>query len=331
MKHKINNNYILESNSESLICTGNYSEVYKCNATIKKTSKNKFNWFLNCITVNTSDDEMMNDEVIIKSITNNKPSISKLLNNEILCLLELDVEPHIIHLIHMNNLEHTALYNNKFLVMEYCKGGDLFDYYIKQRNDLFSEKEVKIIMYQIIRAVGECHKHNIIHGDIKMENIGLVYPNDIYNLRLLDFGGAIKFNKKVYTNDNNNLHNEYVDINNLQYSRHFTPPELITSNSILIPVDNLIFIDFWELGILMYLLLTKRYPYEGKTDNDIKKNIKLGRLKWPNTNNTTISTECKKFVESLLVHDPIRRCNLDFLMEHPETQTIFNDIIGEVY
>lgn len=73
----------------------------------------------------------------------------------------------------------------------------------------------------------------------------------------------------------------------------FMPPEIVSSQDI--SVDSRI--DSWSLGILMFYCLTKRYPFEGKTAGEIKKNIIEQKLKFPQTPHIeNISTPCKKFI-----------------------------------
>ena len=53
--------------------------------------------------------------------------------------------------------------------MEYCEGGDLFHQLLKEK--YFNEHAVALIMYKIISAVKHMHIKNIIHRDLKLENI----------------------------------------------------------------------------------------------------------------------------------------------------------------
>lgn len=264
------------------ISNGNYAIV--CHSELKAHYKPK-RIFFSCI--GTQIDETINDDIIVKIP---KRKYEKVLSQEINNLLELQDEPHIIHII---KFENTLLYDKYYFATECCKGGDLCNYYLNN-DKIFNEEEVKIIMKQLILAIRECHRHNIIHGDLKLENIGLVRENDISFIKLLDFGGAIKITKGDNLCEPNKM--------NIQASRHYIPPELKFSYTL--HEKDLIYIDFWELGVIMYALLTKQFPYERVE--------KINKIVWPK-NMDYISPEMKSIVEKLLVKNPLERCNIDLM------------------
>jgi serine/threonine protein kinase len=337
MKHKLpiicsNNIFYSVYDDAAQIHKGNYASVYSGQIIIKQSLNKsnlsgsnlfkKFCNFLICNKFNNADhqndqndqndiiqndqndqNDIIQNDIIVK-ITNDRGK--KNLKNEIKCLIELQYEEHIIHPIKYKN---NILCNDRCIVTECCKGGDLFDYYDKI-DRLFNEKEIEIILSQIIDAIKECHKHNIAHCDIKLENIGLVEENDISHLKLLDFGGA----QKISSNKNK------VYEGNLEYSAHYAAPELLTKQCI--KEGDLIYIDFWELGVLAYVLLTKKYPFdipyadtreinEPELLQSLRQTIIYKTWEWPKDRVEAISPEMKSFVEHLLVKDPKDRCNLD--------------------
>ena len=77
---------------------------------------------------------------------------------------------------------------NYYIIMEYAKGGELFDYIVRKK--YLSEKESSILFYQLISAIEFIHKNKISHRDIKPENILL--KNNLI-LSLIDFGLSIQY------------------------------------------------------------------------------------------------------------------------------------------
>lgn len=78
------------------------------------------------------------------------------------------------------------------IVMEYCKGGELFENITK--TGVFDEEVASSIMSQILSAISYLHSKNIIHSDLKAENIMFVNnDDDDLHIKLIDFGMASKY------------------------------------------------------------------------------------------------------------------------------------------
>ena len=86
-----------------------------------------------------------------------------------------------------NFLEDATKY---YLFTEMIRGGELFDRMIEKNG--FSESEVQKITRKLILAVDYCHRHGIVHRDIKAENVLFMSKYDDSDLRLIDFGFAAK-------------------------------------------------------------------------------------------------------------------------------------------
>ena len=75
-----------------------------------------------------------------------------------------------------------------YLFTEKLSGGELFNKLVEE--DGFSEKEAKTISRKIVSAIAYCHRNNIVHRDIKAENVLFSSKNGDLDLRLIDFGFA---------------------------------------------------------------------------------------------------------------------------------------------
>lgn len=84
---------------------------------------------------------------------------------------------------HPNILKFYEAYKdnrNLFIVTELCTGGELFDV-IMALGRCFNEKEASRVMYQLMIAVSYIHQNNIIHRNIKPENLLLLETNSNHN------------------------------------------------------------------------------------------------------------------------------------------------------
>ncbi|WEV70336.1 Stk1 family PASTA domain-containing Ser/Thr kinase [Lactobacillus sp. ESL0785] len=130
-----------------------------------------------------------------------------------------------------------------YMVMEYVSGPDLKDY-IRQNSPLDLHDVVRI-MDQILSAMALAHKHNVIHRDLKPQNILMDKRG---NIKIADFGIAVALNQ-----------NSITQTNSAVGSVHYMSPEqtrggLVTKQS-----------DIYSLGIILYELITGSVPFNGDT------------------------------------------------------------------
>ena len=128
-----------------------------------------------------------------------------------------------------------------YMVMEYVDGPDLKDYILE--NSPLDLHDIIHIMDQILSAMILAHKHNVIHRDLKPQNILMDKRG---NIKIADFGIAVALN-----------HNSITQTNSALGSVHYMSPEqtrggLVTKQS-----------DIYSLGIILYELITGSVPFNG--------------------------------------------------------------------
>lgn len=149
-------------------------------------------------------------------------------------------------------------YNGRpYIVNEFIKGKTLKDA-LTQRGK-FSIEEALEIMYQLCNAVLYAHQHNVVHRDIKPQNVYLLNDGTI---KLGDFGIA------TFTNGAHVTRSEIV-----VGSVHYLAPELSQGN-VATPQS-----DIYALGITFYELITGRLPFDA--DSPVMVALKHIKEKFP--------------------------------------------------
>jgi calcium-dependent protein kinase len=150
-------------------------------------------------------------------------------------------------IVTLYNLFH---YEKKYyVVMEYCNGSSVIEMINKITPK--SEKIVINIMKQLLRALSYMHSLNIVHRDIKLENIVFLHSADLSQayipIKIIDFGSAVKMQYKVVQN--------YPVAGTLTHLAPEVMKGILTEKS-----------DVWSSAVLMYILLTGVSPFKGNTE-----------------------------------------------------------------
>ena len=183
---------------------------------------------------------------------------------------------------------------NYYIVMEYCKNGELFEYISKKER--LDEDEASSFFYQIINGVEYIHSKGIAHRDLKLENLLLTEDNII---KIIDFGLSHEFNGKDL-------------LKTKCGSPSYASPELIAQ-----PFYDGFKSDIWCCGIILYAMLCGYLPFDGDEDKDGKdvlfKNIIEGNLEFPKF----ISDLAKDLIIRLLNVDAKERISIPEIKKHP--------------
>ena len=134
-----------------------------------------------------------------------------------------------------------------YSVMEFCEGGELFNYIVKKRR--LTEKETAFFYFQIINGLEYIHSLGIVHRDLKPENLLLTKD---HLLKIIDFGLSNYF-----------VENQTELLSTPCGSPCYASPEMVAGKKY-----NGIKIDIWSTGIILFAMLCGYLPFEDK-NNDI--------------------------------------------------------------
>jgi len=179
--------------------------------------------------------------------------------------------------------------NYIYLILEYCKYGDLKGFLNKRA---LKEEKVKKFMIQIVSALKYLNDNNIYHRDLKPPNI-LISEN--YILKISDFGLA-----KTCNNDDL--------LNTVCGSPLYMAPEIMKYK----PYNTKA--DLWSLGVIFYQMLTGNTPYIAKNHVELMNNIETQNIMFPA--HIKISNDAKDLLLKLLKKTSSERMSWNELFEH---------------
>lgn len=182
------------------------------------------------------------------------------------------------------------------LVMELLNGGELFEKLCEE--DYLTEAQACGYMKQVVQAMDYLHKNNIMHLDIKPENI-VLKSADSPEIKLVDFGLA-----QVWSPDK--------EIKEMMGTAEFVAPEIINYEMIGL------YTDMWAVGVLAYILLSGESPFLGDTNQETYENICQVQYDIEEDEYfDEISDDAKNFVRELLVKQPSKRITAKDCLTHP--------------
>jgi 5'-AMP-activated protein kinase catalytic alpha subunit len=200
-------------------------------------------------------------------------------------ILRLFMHPHIIRLYEVIETPQDI-----YVVMEFVKAGELFDYIVEKGRLL--EDEARHFFQQIVSGVEYCHRNMVVHRDLKPENLLLDTHS---NVKIADFG----------------LSNVMRDGHFLKTScgsPNYAAPEVISGKLYAGPE-----VDVWSCGVILYALLCGSLPFDDENIPNLFKKIKGGIYNLP----SHLSPGARDLIPRMLLVDPLKRITIPEIRQHP--------------
>ncbi|XP_075070464.1 serine/threonine-protein kinase DCLK3 [Mixophyes fleayi] len=206
-------------------------------------------------------------------------------------IIKLLSHPNIVKL-----LDDFETDNEIYLILEYIKGGDLFDAITESIK--FTEHNAALMLTDLCEALEYIHNKNIVHRDIKPENLLVQQnPDGSATLKLADFGLAVYITEPMFT---------------VCGTPTYVAPEILSEKGYGLEVD------MWATGVILFILLCGFPPFRSPERNheELFQTIQCGEYEFTSPYWDNISDEAKDLISRLLVLNPKKRLTARCVLQH---------------
>ena len=177
-----------------------------------------------------------------------------------------------------------------YMVMEHVSEGEVF-HFIEDHGPIV-EQEAKRLFRQLVKAIQFCHDNNIVHRDLKLENVML--DKDV-NVKLIDFGFTREYESKSKLLDT------------FCGSSAYAAPEMISNQKYSGPEA-----DIWSLGVVLYTMICGYLPFDDDNEKRVHDKILNLTYEFPDS----ISEDAKDLVRSIVKLKPSERLSIPEILKH---------------
>lgn len=249
-------------------------------------------------------DSITNRKVAIKILARRK--LRRLPAGESAVKKEVEVLSKLRHVNIVEHIDYFAIEEKEkiYIVLEYVGGGTLQGLIERATNGIMPRRQAQLIFRQLLAAVEYIHSRNVVHCDIKPDNLMFTIEGV---LKMTDFGVAEEIG----------LESDYRALTQSGGSPAFQPPEVKAGGNATSPVK----IDIWAIGITLYIMATGKYPFLGTNIYTICDNISKGDYQLPDT----LEPDLSELIKGILQINPGDRLTV---ADMKKNSWVVNDIVS---
>lgn len=181
-----------------------------------------------------------------------------------------------------------------YIVMEYIPGDNLLNLITYKKSNDFSIKDIQEIFKILLTTVQYLHDKKLVHRDLKPSNILFSSDSNYHSLKIIDFGLSInKCDKDSYRVG----------------SPYYMSPELVNGT---FEYES----DVWSIGVILYLIVTGKQPFQANTKEEVYKLIKKGNYDIESLEENHCSNELKDLIKKIFVVNTKERITVNGCLEH---------------
>ncbi|TWW70219.1 serine/threonine kinase 17a like [Takifugu flavidus] len=213
--------------------------------------------------------------------------------NEIAVLELAKANPYVVELHEVYETSSEII-----LVLECAAGGEIFNQCVADNDEAFTEKDVIRLAKQILTGVAFLHRNNVVHLDLKPQNILLTSARPLGDIRIVDFGLSRRMDS-------------ITEVREILGTPEYVAPEILNYEPISTATD------MWSIGVLIYVMLTGESPFLGDDKQETFLNISQVNIDYSQDTFEGISSQAIDFIKSLLVKNPRKRATAEEALTHP--------------
>ncbi|XP_056309216.1 serine/threonine kinase 17a like [Danio aesculapii] len=212
--------------------------------------------------------------------------------NEIAVLESAEANPYVVGLHEVYETTSEII-----LVLECAAGGEIFNQCVADNDEAFTEKDVIRLARQILMGVSCLHQNNIVHLDLKPQNILLTSAQPLGDIRIVDFG----LSRRV---------DSVSEVREILGTPEYVAPEILDYEPISTATD------MWSIGVLTYVMLTGESPFLGEEKQETFLNISQVNVDYSQDVFQGVSDLAVNFIQSLLIKNPRKRSTVEQCLNH---------------